>query len=82
MESGKWRVESGEWKVESGKWRVENGEWKVESGKWRVENGEWKMESGKWRVESHSESPASFIVSMGLVICIELQLHKRHFYKN
>jgi len=31
----------------SGKWRVESGEWKEESGKRRVERGELKEESGK-----------------------------------
>ncbi len=34
-----WRVECGEWTVESGLWRVDCGEWRVESGLWRVESG-------------------------------------------
>jgi hypothetical protein len=38
VESGEWRMSSGEWNVEN----VESGECLVESGKW-----EWKVESGK-----------------------------------
>jgi hypothetical protein len=48
---GGWRVECGEWRVESGGWRVEGGEWKGENGGWRVEGGEWRVESGRWRVD-------------------------------
>ncbi len=60
VESGDWRVVSGEVSVQS-QWTVYSGQctqsqWTVDSGQWsgvlRVEIGERRLESGEWRVKS------------------------------
>ena len=53
-------MESSRWKVQGGKFKVESSRWKVECGKFKVESSRWKVECGKLSVKVECGIPGGW----------------------
>jgi hypothetical protein len=45
--------------METGKWKLESRNWKLETGKRKLRNRNWKVEIGNKKMEASSHLPVS-----------------------
>jgi hypothetical protein len=53
IETGNWKLETGDGEIETGNWKLETGDGEIEIGNWKLETGDgenrnWKPEIRNW----------------------------------